>query len=62
MIDNEAVGQLFTTNGKDAWRCITYCEYPTVTFENLETKEQRGGATHSLNVMVFKRLTMEEPT
>lgn len=50
------VGKLFTRNGHDAWRCISYCEYPTVSFQNLETGEERGGAIGSPIVQEFVEL------
>lgn len=58
-ISGEHVGELFTINGKDAWRMVMYCESPTATFENIETKERCGGAAHSPNVQQFKKLTSE---
>jgi hypothetical protein len=58
-IANE-VGNLFTTNGKDVWRLISYCEFPSVEFENLETKERTGGAVGSPHINGFKRLKTEE--
>lgn len=54
------VGKLFTLNGKDVWRLISYCKYPTVTFENVETKERIGGGVSSLNVKDFKELIIKE--
>ena len=38
-VDN--VGRLFTIDGKDVWRLISYCEIPTLSFRNLETGEDK---------------------
>lgn len=59
MINEKDVGSLFTTNGKDVWRCMSYCGEPTATFENIETKTKTGGSVRSLNVADFKRLKVE---
>lgn len=58
-IDDSSIGRLFTTNGDDAWRCISYCAEPTTTFLNLETGERLSGSIHSLNVSGFKPLTVK---
>jgi hypothetical protein len=55
-MNGDAVGKLFTTNGDDVWRCISYCEYPTIKFKNLETGELCGGAVGCLNVQDFRPL------
>jgi len=60
MINEDKVGTLFTTNGKDVWKLITYCEYPTATFVNVETKEQTGGAVGSPIVNQFKELEIKK--
>jgi len=60
MIDENKIGILFTTNGKDVWRLISYCEYPTATFENIETKEQTGGAVGNPIVNQFKELEIKK--
>ena len=54
-------GGLFTTNGRDVWRILYYCEEPTVTLENVETKERRGGAIGCRNLADFVRLDPVEP-
>lgn len=55
-MNGDDVGKLFTTDGKDAWRCVAYCGQPTISFENLETKDRVGGAVGCLNVRDFKPL------
>lgn len=55
----DKLGKLFTTNGKDVWRLVSYCEYPTTTFENIETKEKTGGAVGSPIVNQFKELEIK---
>lgn len=57
-MNEDAVGKLFTTDGTDAWRCVSYCQYPTISYENLETKKCVGGAVGCLNVKDFKPLTI----
>lgn len=57
-MNGDDVGKLFTIDGSDAWRCISYCEYPTITFKNLETGQLQGGAIGCLNVRNFKPLTV----
>lgn len=54
----EDVGKFYTTDGKDIWRLISYCEYPTATMENVETKERINGAVGCLNLKPFKRLVV----
>jgi len=51
---------LYTTNGKDAWRVLYCCEFPTVTLQNIETNEKIGGAIGSLNVRPFRKLVSED--
>jgi len=55
-MNGDDVGKLFTTNGTDAWRCMSYCEHPTISFENLETKQRLGGAVGCLNLRDLKPL------
>lgn len=55
----ENVGHLFTRDGKDAWRLVSFCSDPTVSFENLETKERVGGSLFSQNARQFTRLVKE---
>lgn len=59
MINENKISKLFTTNGKNVWRLIGYCEYPTATFENVETKEKTGGAVGSPIVNQFKELEIK---
>lgn len=59
MIDENKVDKLFTMDGRDVWRLISYCEYPTATFENVETKERTGGAVGSPIVNQFKELEIK---
>ena len=54
----EDVGKLYTMNGEDVWRLISYCEHPTATLKNIETKERIGGAVGCLNLKPFKKLVM----
>jgi hypothetical protein len=58
-MNGDDVGKLFTTDGKDAWCCVSYCAEPTIRFENLETKTVIGGAVGCLNVRDFKPLTIQ---
>ncbi len=55
-ISEDDVGKLFTTDGTDAWRVITYSKYPTAMLENLETGERRGAAVGSILLKDFKKL------
>lgn len=55
-MNKDDVGKLFTTDGEDAWRLITYCEHPTATMENLETKKRVSGAVGSLILEPFIKL------
>ena len=50
---------LYTTDGRDVWRVKYWCEYPTVTLENMETKEVCGGAVQSLIMEPFVKLIPE---
>lgn len=59
-INEDSVGKLYTTNGSDAWRCVSYCSQPTATFLNLETGEQCGGGVYSPNVAQYKPLVQED--
>ena len=61
-INADSVGELFTTDGLDVWRCMAYCGQPTATMENVETKQQRGGSVYSLNLAPFKRLKIGNDT
>lgn len=49
-------GDLYTTNGDDVWRVKFMCEEPTITLENVETKQQIGGAVGCTNVSDFVKL------
>ena len=60
MIDKDSVGGLFTTDGRDAWRLISYSDQPTAVMENLETKERTSGVVGCLNLQPFKRLVEEK--
>ena len=55
-MNSDDIGKLFTTNGEDVWRMITYCEYPTATFINLDTGREIGGAVGSPILNQFKKL------
>ena len=46
-------GDLYTTDGKDAWEVESFCESPTITLRNLRTGERAGGAVGCLNVSQF---------
>ena len=59
-MNSDDVGKLFTTDGNDAWRLVCYCASPTVTMENLETKERVGGAVGSPILEPFKELQTKE--
>lgn len=55
-LDENSVGKYFT-KGDDTetvYRCISYCQEPTVTFENIETKHREGGAVSSRVAAEFK--------
>ena len=60
LADLEQGHMLYSTDGTDVWRLLYWCNEPTVTLENVETKEQRGGAVYSLNMREFKKLIIEE--
>lgn len=55
-----SVGKLFTMNGDDLWRCVSYCGEPTIKFQNLETGELKGGAVGCLNFEKFKQIEEDE--
>jgi len=67
MVNETKLGKLFTVNGKDMWRMISYTSpiwsifpsNPTATFENVETKEQTGGAVGSSIINQFKELEIK---
>lgn len=52
-------GDLFTTDGQDAWEVKSLCEQPTITLRNLRTGEETGGAVGCLNVQPFIALRPE---
>ena len=58
-MNNNDVSKYYTTNGKDIWQLIIYCEYPTATMKNLETGERVGGAVGCLNLKPFVKLIPE---
>ncbi len=49
-------GDLFTTDGKDVWELVSFCEVPTATLKNLRTGETTGGGVGCLNLSKFLRL------
>lgn len=53
------VGELFTIDGKEAYRLVVFCKEPSVKFKNLETGEIVEGSVFSRNVEQFKRLVRE---
>ncbi len=59
MIDESKVNKLYTKDGNDVWRLIGYCEYPTATFENVETKERVDGAVGCQLLKDFKELEVK---
>lgn len=60
MAYEDKIGRLFTIDGKDVWRLIIYCDEPTATFENIETKERTGGSVYSPIVAQFKELEIKK--
>ena len=54
------LGALYTTNSKDVWRLIGYASEPTAILQNLETKQEVGGAVGSLILADFKKLVVKE--
>lgn len=60
MIDEKSVGELFTIDGKDVWRCVSYCALPSAEFVNLDTGEKMGGAAQSSHLEQFNKLIEEK--
>jgi len=54
-------GDLFTTDGRDVWELVSFCELPTATVKNLRTGEVRDGAVGCLNLAPFVQLKPAEP-
>lgn len=54
------VGELFTTNGRDVWRVVSYAAEPTAVLQNLETGENAQGVVCSPLMSDFVRLTPTE--
>ncbi len=53
------VGKLFTKDGKDVWRLISFCDQPSLQFENVETKRRECGVVGSPLVEQFHELKAE---
>ena len=59
-MNQDDVGGLYTTDGKDVWRLIGYASDPTAIMENVATKERVNGVVGSLILRDFKKLVPEE--
>jgi hypothetical protein len=53
--NQQSLGKFFLNNGK-IFKCIGYCPYPTLTFQNLETGEQQHWAVNSMIIENFEEL------
>lgn len=55
------VGELVTSDdGKTVHRVVGYCQSPTVTIQNLETKEKLTFGINGLLAEIYKRLVVEK--
>ena len=54
------IGQFYTTNGEDIWQLIIYSNQPTATMRNVETKERIGGVVGSPILKPFKKLVVQK--
>ena len=59
-LNDETLNKIFTTDGRDAWRVVSFCKEPTAKIINLETKEERDGSIYSLNLGGFKEMAIKE--
>ncbi len=59
-IDENNIGEFYTTDKRDIWQLVSFCHHPTVTLENMETGEVIGGTIGSLNLKPFVRLVGED--
>lgn len=53
-------GQLYTTDGKDAWVLEGYFSGPSLTLKNLVTGEKMNGGLGCPNFEPFSKLIKEE--
>ena len=53
-------GDLFTTDGHNVWKVVSYSELPTITLLNMETGEQTRGGVGCRLLADFIRLVPEE--
>ena len=61
VMGKDTVGKYFTKDGTDIWRMIAYCEHPTATMENIETKERISEAvgSHVLEPFILLKAVKE---
>jgi len=60
-LDGIEPGDVFTTDGHDVWRVVSFCHHPTITLKNIETGKEIGGAVGCLNVRNFVKLVPAGP-
>jgi hypothetical protein len=60
-VHNLTPGDLFTTDGRDVWEIVSFCEHPTVTLKNVRTGETTYGAVGCRNLANFVPLRPAEP-
>lgn len=50
------IGHYFIDTQGDVWKCISYCDHPTVGLKRVRDGLQSGGAVGSPNIREFVRL------
>ena len=51
---------LYTTNGKDVWKMVSYFLVPSCTLKNLETGQEQTFGMGALTAESFKKLVPQE--
>ena len=56
--DDLDLDNLFTTDGKDVWRMVSFCTEPTCRLVNIENKEERHFGIGGIESARFHRIPM----
>lgn len=62
-LDASMLGRFYLGPGGEVWRLVSYCEYPTVSWENVrDPLQRRGGAVGSILAREFTLLDVASAT
>ena len=60
IFNTENLGNYYVDTNNNLYRFIGYCDYPTVTLEDVETKEKITFAINGLTAQKYVRLIKEQ--